>query len=175
MTEPRRTQEVRSRGYESTPVYVLVEHLKRGGEELDSLQGALARDSATLRRPGRNAEEYSGPATWAGPSMRTAQPRDSVRGPALGVKRSPGAVLTTASQLRVELLVRPGALTVHARQKLTHADQQHLEIGRVVRGRHRGGQVQPLSRPLAQDLLEQRVLVSKVQVGLVVYRGLGRY
>jgi hypothetical protein len=35
-----------------------------------------------------------------------------------------------------ELLVRPGALTVHARQKLTHADQQHLEIGRVVRCWH---------------------------------------
>jgi hypothetical protein len=51
-----RSQEVRARRYEPTPVYVLAEHLKRGGVDFQNLQGPWRPIRRPLRRAGRNAE-----------------------------------------------------------------------------------------------------------------------
>jgi hypothetical protein len=60
MATPPRTQrhgiaEVRARRYEPTPVYALVEHLKREGVELHDVRGPWRPIGRPLRRPGRNA------------------------------------------------------------------------------------------------------------------------
>ena len=52
----RRTQQVRARRYEPTPVFVLAERLKRQGVELRAIRGPWRPIRRTLRRPGRNAE-----------------------------------------------------------------------------------------------------------------------
>lgn len=46
----------RVRRYEPTPVYVLAEHLKREGAELDKIDGPWRPIRRRLGRPGRNAE-----------------------------------------------------------------------------------------------------------------------
>ena len=57
MPTPRHTQrqEVRVPRYEPTPVYALVEHLKREGVELHKVHGPWRPIGRPLRRPGRNA------------------------------------------------------------------------------------------------------------------------
>lgn len=57
-TSPRRhpSEQVRTRRYEPTSVYVLAEQLKREGVELHDLRGPWHSIELALRRPGRNAE-----------------------------------------------------------------------------------------------------------------------
>jgi hypothetical protein len=52
-----RTEQVRSRRYEPTPVYALAEHLKREGVELHKVHGPWHSTRRPLRRPGRNAQK----------------------------------------------------------------------------------------------------------------------
>ena len=52
-----RTERARSRRYEPTPVYVLAEHLKREGIELQKVHGPWHPIRRLLRRPGRKAEK----------------------------------------------------------------------------------------------------------------------
>jgi hypothetical protein len=52
-----RTQRARSRRYEPTPVYVLAEHLKREGVELQKVHGPWHPIRRLLRRPGRKADK----------------------------------------------------------------------------------------------------------------------
>ncbi len=54
-TPRHRTQQVRLRRYEPTPVYALAEHLKREGVELHKVHGPWHSIQRPLRRPGRNA------------------------------------------------------------------------------------------------------------------------
>ena len=51
-----RSQQVRSRRYEPTPIYVLAERLKREGVPLQRAPGPWHPSRRLLRRPGRNAE-----------------------------------------------------------------------------------------------------------------------
>src|SRR5262245_55715834 len=50
------SEQVRTRRYEPTPVYMLAEQLKRKGVDLHNLQGPWHSIRRRLRRPGRNAE-----------------------------------------------------------------------------------------------------------------------
>jgi hypothetical protein len=52
----RRVEEVRSRRYEPSSVYMLAEHLKREGVELDKVHGPWYPIRRPLRRLGRNAQ-----------------------------------------------------------------------------------------------------------------------
>ncbi|MGH7584670.1 MAG: hypothetical protein ACREMH_00315 [Gemmatimonadales bacterium] len=52
----RRAQQVRTRRFEPTSVYVLAERLEREGVELRALHGPWRPIRRALRRPGRNAE-----------------------------------------------------------------------------------------------------------------------
>jgi hypothetical protein len=51
------TEQVRSRRYEPTPVYILAEDLKRSGLELQRVRGPWHPIRRQLRRPGRNAQK----------------------------------------------------------------------------------------------------------------------
>ena len=55
-SRPHRTEWVRTRRYEPTPVYALAEDLKRQGHDLLSYDGPWQASRRPLRRPGRNAE-----------------------------------------------------------------------------------------------------------------------
>ena len=52
-----RTEQVRLRRYEPTPVYALAEHLKREGVELHKVHGPWRPTRRSLRRLGRNAQQ----------------------------------------------------------------------------------------------------------------------
>jgi len=52
-----RTEQVRLRRYEPTPVYALAEHLKREGVVLHLVHGPWRPIRRPLRRPGRNAQK----------------------------------------------------------------------------------------------------------------------
>ncbi len=51
------SEQARIRRYEPTPVYVLAEHMKRQGVELDLVHGPWRPTRRPLRRPGRNAQK----------------------------------------------------------------------------------------------------------------------
>jgi hypothetical protein len=56
-SQRHRTEQVRLRRYEPTPVYVLAEHLKLEGVELHKVRGPWRPIRRSLRRLGRNAQQ----------------------------------------------------------------------------------------------------------------------
>jgi hypothetical protein len=55
-SESSRTEQVRLRRYEPTPVYALAEHIKHEGVKLHLVHGPWHPIRRRLRRPGRNAQ-----------------------------------------------------------------------------------------------------------------------